>query len=131
MSETRLPLRYEIARLCAEYWAQPPQPAQPAARATSNKECWWDDVLNDPRARVSRSSRSIPENNSRARDRLDRQHPTISIACEACLRRTTVERADAITMMGADANIHWAVRELVDCGHRDKVNNYCRAYVVR
>jgi hypothetical protein len=98
------------------------------ALAPVNDE-WWDDVLLDPRARTPLDV-SYDEDSRYAYLRLDRQGGEyLQFAC-ACGRQRGVKIADLMGL-GGSSNVHWIARRVIDCGNRDKVNNYCRAYCVR
>lgn len=91
---------------------------------------WWGDVLHDPRGRSRADITSIAADSAFADRRLDRQPETITVNCP-CGERGTFTRTELVKALGPRTNVDWAARKVIDCGHRDKVANYCRAYVVR
>jgi hypothetical protein len=92
-------------------------------------ERWWNDVLLDPRARVPTET-SLAADGPHARYRLDRQPLTVEVACR-CGRSTSFDRDKLIAQVGGDMNAVTLAREMINCGQRNKVDNYCRAYVIQ
>jgi hypothetical protein len=92
-------------------------------------ESWWRDVLHDPRARIPTDT-YISADSIYAHYRLDRQAAKFVVNCP-CGRHTLLERDKIIPQVGADMNVTYLARHMIDCGNRNKVTNNCRAYCVR
>jgi hypothetical protein len=90
---------------------------------------WWQGLLRDPRARPPRARR-IETDSPDASYRLDRQRLQIVVECD-CGRREVMDRDKLIAEVGADMNVIHLVREWVRCKERNKLANWCRAYVRR
>lgn len=91
---------------------------------------WWIDVLHDPRARVPTATSIDSDDRVNAHYRLDRQKPLFAVRC-ACGRHDVLDRDKLITQVGGGMNVVYLVREYMDCGARNKMSNWCRAYVAR
>lgn len=94
-------------------------------------ENYWRELLLDPRGRTPADETCFPPDSYFAYARLDRLPGKMATVRCDCGRREVFERRELIAKFGADANIVWLARKLIDCGNRDKVANYCRAYVLR
>lgn len=92
---------------------------------------WWRDVLLDPRAYTPVTETRFDENSQFAHYRLDRQRgDTVAFTC-GCGLGSVVSKASLIQQMGGDANVLWLARYMIDCGHRNKIVNSCRAYCMK
>jgi hypothetical protein len=91
-------------------------------------EGWWDDVLRDPRAKAPTDT--YISNEHHARWRLDRQDEWIECVCPCGLYHW-MDRDKLINEVGGNMNVAHLVREWMPCRERNKMANYCRAYVVR
>jgi hypothetical protein len=78
-------------------WGSPQEPID---------DCWWADVLADPRTRTRRQSRGFDHVDGKpAAQRAyytlaDEPRPTISVACTKCEWKADFSRAELITMYG-------------------------------
>jgi hypothetical protein len=91
---------------------------------------WWRNVLLDPRAHVPTETTRFAADSQLAHYRLDRHRDAeLMITCP-CGRGGVFDRDDLIKQVGGDCNVVWLARKLIDCGHRNKVSNSCRAYVM-
>jgi hypothetical protein len=92
---------------------------------------WWRDVLLDPRARIPTEETRFAEDSRFANYRLDK-HPNAELMIDCpCGRNGVFNKAELIRQVGGDANVNWLARKLIDCGHRNKISNNCRAYCLR
>lgn len=92
---------------------------------------YWQDLLLDPPGRTPADDTCFEADSHYAHARLDRQPGRrVTVQCE-CGQREVFDKAELIRTFGADANVVWLARKLINCGNRDKVANYCRAYVLR
>jgi hypothetical protein len=90
-------------------------------------EEWWHALLHDPRARLPRERR-IDIDSPDASYRLDRQRLHIVVQCD-CGRRELIDRDKLIAEVGGDMNVIHLAREWMACKERNKLANWCRAYV--
>jgi hypothetical protein len=94
-------------------------------------EDWWQDVLSDPRAHTPVNESRFEEDSPYAHYRLDRQpYDTVAFSCP-CGFDAVIDKAALIQQMGADANVLWVARHVIDCGRRNKASNGCSAYCQR
>ena len=91
-------------------------------------DAWWREVMYDPRARVP-TVNFIDLGHQDAAYRLDRQRMQIVVACP-CGKTATLDRDAMIRQCGPSMNVIYLVREWMPCKTRNKVSNWCRAYVV-
>jgi len=90
---------------------------------------WWREVLHDRRARVPVET-YLDKDDPQASYRLDRQKESFRVECP-CGRWEWIERDKLIPQVGGGMNVIHLVREWMPCRERNKMANYCRAYVVR
>lgn len=93
-------------------------------------ESWWQDVLRDPRASVPTQHYIDRDDLRYAHYRLDRQRADFLVRCP-CGREEWINRDTLTPQVGADMNVVYLVREWMPCRERNKMANWCRAYVVR
>lgn len=104
-------------------------PASPQGACRPDDEAWWRDVLWDRRARIP-VQRYIEKGSPNAGYRIDRQPlDVVEALCPCGIRR--VFKLDMLMKLEPDTNVIWAVRELMNCGRKNKVTNTCQAYVAR
>jgi hypothetical protein len=90
-------------------------PARDLAPWERSSEAWWQEVLNDPRARGPRQKRLEPTGRH-ARFRLDRQQgPFLDLHCARCPGQMRMGLADAIRRYGEDYNVLALAQMLVTC----------------
>jgi hypothetical protein len=95
------------------------------ARRPDDDEAWWRDVLHDPRARAPRQHYL----DGPSRFRLDQQNLRIECRCRCGLTHW-MDRDMMIEQVGGDINVLYLVREWMPCRTRNKMANFCEAYVV-
>ena len=101
-----------------------PPPRRAGARRPDDEE-WWRDVLHDPRARAPRQHYL----DGPSCFRLDRQNERIECRCRCGLHHW-MDRDKMIEQVGGDINVLYLVREWMPCRTRNKMANFCEAYVV-
>ena len=84
--------------------------------------------MRDPRAKAPTDH--YISNEHHARWRLDRQDEWIECVCPCGLYHW-MDRDKLINEVGGNMNVAHLVREWMPCRERNKMANYCRAYVVR
>lgn len=78
----------------------------------SDHDCWWDSVLDDPRAATPRPTP--------ARRLTDISSETLRVECLRCFRIVEIARADAMRLFGGDVTWKAVGQRLLDdgCQHR-------------
>jgi hypothetical protein len=90
-----------------------------------DEEAWWQELLHDPRARA-------PKEHCIDRPsifRLDQQKEQIECRCR-CGQHHWMDRDKLIEQVGGNINVLYLVREWMPCRTRNKMANFCEAYVV-
>jgi hypothetical protein len=96
-------------------------------------DCWWADVLADPRARIRQRSHDRRPARERPYYTLaDEPEATISVACTKCSWEAEFSRAELFARFGADYALPNLLEHLVapDCSRRGDQWDRCGAYYV-
>src|SRR5256885_16210442 len=100
-------------------------PERRAGARCPDDEDWWRDVLHDPRARAPKQHYL----DGPSMFRLDQQNQRIECRCRCGLQHW-MDRDKMIGQVGGDINGLYLVREWMPCRTRNKMANFCEAYVV-